>query len=232
MLGDNEIAFIDSTDENGNKVFQTLNVDWATIYDADPNFIVAPTNEDTLKLFMEGKWGTGLDIDWSYYPNSGFAQLWPLPENLAYGNSEYMTAAMGAFPLGDLNWYPDQKAAWEAQRDAEWTTINNWLDFGSPEPNSVEQIAGVVPDDYSLGQNYPNPFNPTTDIEYSLPTSGHVSLKIFNNLGQEVATLFDGNQPAGKYVATFDGSGLASGVYVYQLQSGNVTISKKLVLMK
>lgn len=229
MLGAAEIAFIDSTDENGNKVFTTLNVDWPTIFDADPVFMVPPINEDTLKLFIQGRWGTGLDIDWSYYPNSGFLQLWPLPENLAYTNADYMTAAMGNFPLGDLNWFPEQRAAWGAQKDAEWVSIDNFLNNGV---TSVKQADGSLPAGYSLGQNYPNPFNPTTNIEYSISTSGHVSLKVFNNLGQEVATLFEGNRQAGKHVATFDGSGLASGVYLYRLESGNVSLAKKFVLMK
>jgi len=233
MIGEEAMAFIDSTDDDGNKVFTTMNVDMTTIYDTDPGFIVEPTNMDTLKLFLEGRWGTGLDIDWSYKPGAGFRQEWPLPENLAYNNADYMTAAMGNFPLGDLNWYPDQKAAWEAQRDAEWETINNWLNYGNPDgPSSVRETTGPLPSDYSLGQNYPNPFNPTTNIEYSIPTSGHVSIKIFNNLGQEVATVFEGTQQAGNYVATFDGSGLASGVYLYRLESGNVSLAKKLVLMK
>jgi hypothetical protein len=140
-----------------------------------------------------------------------------------------MTAAMGNFPLGDLNWFPEQRAAWGAQKDAEWVSIDNFLNNGV---TSVKQADGSLPAGYSLGQNYPNPFNPTTNIEYSISTSGHVSLKVFNNLGQEVATLFEGNRQAGKHVATFDGSGLASGVYLYRLESGNVSLAKKFVLMK
>jgi hypothetical protein len=233
MLGENEIAFIDSVDDEGAKVFQNLNVDWPTIFTDDPEFIVQPLNEDSLKLFIEGRWGTGLDIDWAYAMNFGLNGIWPLPENLAFNNTAYQTAAMGGFPLGDLNWYPDQKAAWEAQRGNEWTTINNWLDYGNPEgPNSVEEISGVTPGEYVLKQNYPNPFNPTTNIEYSIPFSGFVSLKIYNSAGQEVTTLMSDFQNAGTYKATFNGSNLASGVYVYKLHAGNVTITKKLVLIK
>lgn len=230
MLNETEIGFIDSTDVDGNKVFATMNVDWETIYTDDPQFMVEPTNYDTLKLFIEGKWYTGLDIDWSYNPNSGFRQQWPLPENLAYTNAAYKTAAMGGFPLGDLNWFPDQKAAWEAQRDEEWQVINNWLTIG--DPSGIREIKGNYPSEYVLKQNYPNPFNPTTIIEYSIPVSGEVSLKIYNSIGQEVATLFEGKQTAGKYHAVFDGSELASGIYMYRLQAGNNVSTKKLVLMK
>jgi hypothetical protein len=233
MISEDDIAFIDSMDAQGNKVFKKMNVEWSTVYDADPGFIVEPTNYDTLKLFLQGRWGTGLDIDWAYDKGATIRQQWPLPDNLAYNNAAYKTAAMGGFPLGDLNWYPDRLSAWEAQRDAEWTTINNWLLYGDPNgPSSVKGIPGPIPGDYVLNQNYPNPFNPGTRIEYSLPKSGYVSLKVYNLLGQEVATLLDGPQQAGNYVVTFDGAGLSSGVYMYRLESEGVLITKKLVLMK
>jgi hypothetical protein len=83
-----------------------------------------------------------------------------------------------------------------------------------------------------LNQNYPNPFNPVTQIAYSVPVTGHVALEVFNTLGQKVVTLFDGTRKAGKYVATFDGTGIAGGVYFYRLQSEDVSITKKLVLVK
>ncbi len=231
MLGEDEKAFIDSTDAQGNKAFKTMNVDWPTIYDADPKFIVEATNQDTFLLFVEYKWNNNADVDWSYEPGAGFTQTWPLPENMAYNNAAYKTAAMGGFPLGDLNWYPDQLPAWKAQRDKEWETINNWLEKGSPT-TGVKERGGPAPGDYSLAQNYPNPFNPATQIEYSVPRNGHVSLKLYNAFGQEVATIFDGVQKAGNYVATFDATGLTSGVYLYRLQSENVSITKKLVLTK
>jgi len=231
MLGEDEIAFIDSVDENGNKVFKTLNVDWATIYDQDPNFVVPATNLDTLKLFIEAKWNDNSDYDWSYEPLAGFNQVWPLPENLAYANTTYLTAAMGGFPLGDLNWFPDKMEAWSAQRAAEWTTINNWLVNGNPDVG-VKDIAGAIPVEYKLEQNYPNPFNPTTTINYSIPQNGHVTLKVYNTLGQEVATLFNGFQQVGNYSAVFEANNLASGIYMYKLTSGSVSITKKFVLMK
>jgi hypothetical protein len=242
MVGTSVSTFVDSTDKNGNKVFRTLNIDWPTIYKIDPKFIKAATNQDTMLQFVMFKWWNNADIDWSYRPDAGFNQLWPLPENLAYNNTQLQTAAMGGFPLGDLNWYPDKLPAWQAQRDAEWKTINNWLNFGSPNPTGVKETAGPVPGEYSLAQNYPNPFstagrsrlagNPTTQIVYSVPRNGHVSLKVYNSFGQEVATIFDGVQNAGNYVATFDATGLASGVYLYRLQSENVSITKKLILAK
>ncbi|MGE5845824.1 MAG: T9SS type A sorting domain-containing protein, partial [Ignavibacteria bacterium] len=224
MLGEDEIAFIDSVDGDSNKVFKTMNVDWSTIYDTEPEFIVEATNQDTFLIFVEYKWSTAADVDWSYEPYAAYAQQWPLPENLAYNNAAYQTAAMGGLPLGDLNWWPAQLPAWEAQRDAEWTTINNWLNYGNPDGTGITKIPGALPTNYVLAQNYPNPFNPSTKINYSIPQSGQVSLRVFNLLGQEVATIFSGVQNAGNYVATFDGSGLASGVYIYKLESENVSL--------
>ncbi|MEJ2544861.1 MAG: T9SS type A sorting domain-containing protein [Calditrichaceae bacterium] len=228
MLSDAEQDFIDSVDIDGNKMYPGMNVDWASVYTADPEFIVPPTNVDTLKLFLDGRWYNGLDIQWAYDRNSGLKQEWPLPENLAYNNADYQTAAMGGFPLGDLNWYPDQLPVWEAQRETEWDFINTKLSG----VDAIKNISTTLPVEYVLKQNYPNPFNPTTNIEYSVPVTGQVSLKVYNTLGQLVATLQNGNQKAGSYMATFDANNLASGVYIYKLQAGDVSISKKLILMK
>ncbi|MCU7494043.1 MAG: T9SS type A sorting domain-containing protein [Ignavibacteria bacterium] len=89
-----------------------------------------------------------------------------------------------------------------------------------------------VPVTFALGQNYPNPFNPSTKIKYSIPNEEYVSLRIFNLLGSEVATIVDGKQSAGEHVVVFDGSKLTSGMYLYRLEAGGNVITKKLVLLK
>ena len=89
-----------------------------------------------------------------------------------------------------------------------------------------------TPKHFELSQNYPNPFNPTTKISYSVPKNGYVSLKVYNLLGEEIATLYGGVRQAGNYIVTFDGSGFASGMYLYQLKADNFTETKKLVLLK
>ena len=89
-----------------------------------------------------------------------------------------------------------------------------------------------VPETYELLQNYPNPFNPSTTIRYGLPSRSHVTLTVFNTLGEQVATLVEGELEAGYHEAVFDASGLASSVYLYRLQAGNQVESRKMILMK
>ena len=89
-----------------------------------------------------------------------------------------------------------------------------------------------APGAFSLSQNYPNPFNPTTVVMYDLPNARHVSLKVYNTLGQEVATLVNGDRDAGHHVASFDARNLASGVYYYNLKAGGFSSTQKMVLAK
>ncbi|MFQ5709534.1 MAG: T9SS type A sorting domain-containing protein, partial [bacterium] len=97
---------------------------------------------------------------------------------------------------------------------------------------SVEQIVDTVPTTFDLKQNYPNPFNPSTTIEFDLRQTGHVTLSIYNLLGQKVATLVDEQLTPGSYKTTFDASRLTSGVYFYTLKAGSFRATKKMVLTK
>ena len=85
---------------------------------------------------------------------------------------------------------------------------------------------------FYLSQNYPNPFNPATVITYSLPRSGYVSLKVYNSVGEEIATLVNNINEAGSHKIEFDASRLSSGVYYYSLESGNFSQTNKMILMK
>jgi hypothetical protein len=107
------------------------------------------------------------------------------------------------------------------------------IDFDGRYAYSEEiLIDNVAPDKFELAQNYPNPFNPVTTINYQLPVSGHVTLKVFDALGKEVSTLVNETKTGGRYSIEFDGSQLSSGVYFYELRSGNFVSVKKLLLMK
>ncbi len=92
--------------------------------------------------------------------------------------------------------------------------------------------SGDLPEKISLAQNYPNPFNPTTIISYELPEAGEVSLDVFDITGRQVATLVNGHIQAGSHQVTFDASNLSSGIYIYRLQTGGTTLTRKLTLIK
>ncbi|NMB81262.1 MAG: T9SS type A sorting domain-containing protein, partial [Ignavibacteria bacterium] len=134
--------------------------------------------------------------------------------------SPAFTGAQKGFPVGDLNWFPTQKADWLAQGGT-----------------SVQIMEGM-PTEFSLEQNYPNPFNPTTNIRFSLPKSAVVSLIIYNALGQKVATLIEGKEyNAGNYNFTWNGKdisgrSLSSGIYFYQLNTNDFSVTKKMMLLK
>jgi hypothetical protein len=144
--------------------------------------------------------------------------------------------------------------------DSSWignSTINplyQFLIYHNIRPPSVEKIDSDIPNSFSLSQNYPNPFNPTTTINYSIPNLSvilseaknlkdfsseapqndnvSVSLKVYDILGREVATLVNQNQKPGNYKVEFDASKLTSGVYFYQLNAGDFIESKKMLLIK
>jgi hypothetical protein len=90
----------------------------------------------------------------------------------------------------------------------------------------------TLPGSFQLKQNYPNPFNPTTVIEYSVPKDGFVNLAVYNSIGERVANLENNYKSAGSYNASFDAENLASGIYVYRLDSEGFSLSKKMVLLR
>jgi len=106
------------------------------------------------------------------------------------------------------------------------------IDFnGSFEYSDIVE-AEIAPSVFSLSQNYPNPFNPGTTISYQLPVNGFVTLKVYDVLGNEVATLENEEKSAGEYEIEFDGSNLTSGIYFYKLQSGSFVETKRMLLLK
>lgn len=102
-------------------------------------------------------------------------------------------------------------------------------DFGI---TSVENMEGEITSSYKLNQNYPNPFNPSTKIQFAIPASQRVSLKVFDITGREVANLVDEFLSAGNYSYDFDGTKLSSGIYFYRLISGNFSEIRKMTLIK
>ena len=152
---------------------------------------------------------------------------WPIPIDLSYTDSDLLTAGLGGFPLGDLNWFPSEYTTWKAQETAELQKIHDVL-FGIV---AVKEVPGL-PAQYKLSQNYPNPFNPTTVIDFTIPKAGNVTLKVYNSLGQEIATLVNGYKNASNYKVDFNASNLSSGVYFYTIKANNFTQTKKMLLLK
>ena len=155
---------------------------------------------------------------------------WPVPVDLSYSDSDLQISGLGGFPIGDLNWFPDKKKEWLVQRTDEYNFINSALNSG--HLITAAHAKENLPAEFQLHQNYPNPFNPSTTISFFLSKAGYVTLKVFNILGREVATLLNEFKTAQTYKIKFDGKGLSSGVYFYRLKVNNIEMSKKMLLIK
>lgn len=162
--------------------------------------------------------------------NLGNPEVWPRI-NAAYANSTMLTSSIEGLPMGDLNWFPAQKTIWQKNQ----STVQNYILGENTSPINITSVSkenNNVPNSFALSQNYPNPFNPTTVINYSVEKNSQVTLKVFNLLGQEVATLINQQQKAGNYTVNFNASKLASGIYMYRIQAGDFTQTKKMTLLK
>ncbi|PKL90417.1 MAG: hypothetical protein CVV23_00770 [Ignavibacteriae bacterium HGW-Ignavibacteriae-2] len=147
---------------------------------------------------------------------------WGLPSN---GGSNDNESSTGVLHVMTLN-----KGIQSA------TVFDTWADMSPAKLDSivadVREISNYAPSSYSLDQNYPNPFNPTTNIRFALQKANKVTLKVYNILGQEVATLLNEFKNAGVYEVNFDASKLSSGVYVYSITTGDFASFKKMMLIK
>ena len=106
------------------------------------------------------------------------------------------------------------------------------IDFDGTFEYSIEIEVNAAPISFSVEQNYPNPFNPSTKISYSIPQKSFVTLKVFDPLGSEVATLVNGELEAGSYNIEFNAANLPSGVYLYRIKAGDFTETKKMILLR
>ncbi len=124
--------------------------------------------------------------------------------------------------IGDTNLDPNAAGSFALLDD---------ISFGSLTTDVEDEVSSL--EDFSLEQNFPNPFNPSTKIKYSVPTTGEkVTLKVYNILGNEVATLVNEQQSAGVHSVDFNPAGLASGTYIYKLQAGDKVETRKMIYLK
>jgi len=119
---------------------------------------------------------------------------------------------------------------WQDNRDGNYEIYYKRNPTGNV--TGIENISLEFPEKFMLEQNYPNPFNPSTTIHFSVPTSEFVTLKVFDVLGNEVATLVNEEQPAGNYEIEFSPAGLSSGIYFYKLHAGSFVETKKMILIR
>jgi len=155
---------------------------------------------------------------------------YPVPVDLSYDNEALVHAGIGGYAIGDLDWFPDQKTYWEMTKNDEYAAIHKTL-LVDGIITGVEEQVNVV-NNFELAQNYPNPFNPTTIISYTIPEASEVTLKVYDVLGKEVATLVNGFQAANSYKVNFNASSLSTGVYIYKIEAGNFSMTKKMLLLK
>jgi hypothetical protein len=118
------------------------------------------------------------------------------------------------------------------QMSARYFSNTYWFELKPAGPVTGIDGKPKTPETFSLLQNFPNPFNPSTGIEFSIPQSGYVTLRVYNTLGEEVSTIISQNLSVGKHYVQFDARGFPSGVYFYRLHAGDLAETKKLVLLR
>jgi hypothetical protein len=172
-------------------------------------------------------------------PSSGFSTI------VAGGSALYLGSYTGFFVSTDqgASWKPENSgpvstpdvlclALHGSNIFAGLTGLGVWKRPLSDLSSSVQPAGGSVPGVFTLDQNFPNPFNPATVISFSLPRADVVSLRIFNLLGEEVATLVNAPLPSGRHSVTWNGRSKASGVYFYQIRAGSEVLVKKMILLQ
>lgn len=175
------------------------------------------------------------DIKFYEYPNQPIREIagtsTGLFERVAFTQDPWVKRVLGGYEVSRFTWIrnPSSPTLFEGQIIAG-TYGGGVYRSTSPITSVGEKIGG--PHEFALGQNYPNPFNPATRIPFSVRGSEFVSLKVYNVLGQQVATLVNEVKQPGSYEVQWDASGLGSGMYFYRLQAGEFVQARKLLLLR
>jgi hypothetical protein len=229
-----------------------------------PDFTELYTGDLTGKTLTRGlyKWGTSVTIGAGGVTISGTSSdvwIFQVAQNLEVANGAIITLSGGA-QASNIFWQVAGQVVLGTTAQMKGILLSQTaiaMNTGASlngralaqtavtlDANAVTKPTGTsgvfsgenVPQVFALLQNYPNPFNPTTQIQYVVGNDGFVSLKVYNILGDEVASLVNGNQEAGNYVVTFNANNgspaLSSGVYFYRLESGSFVSTRKLIFMK
>jgi hypothetical protein len=204
------------------------------------DYYIQVTNIDPLSLNVNAWCDVTLPSGGIYGPTLGPVNI-DVPSEFTIGRERTQSIPTGA-PMGMYTYNAYAAAGPDTSFDS-FTFVKlgsdgmdgmaGWFNTGESFEELMSELDNpLVPEVYSLEQNFPNPFNPTTTIGFALPSEGKVTLTIYNVNGRLVSTLVDGHRSAGVHEVTFDGSSLASGIYLYRLKTGQFTASGKMVLMK
>ena len=229
--------------------------------DFNPGFVNDPSKIDSMLKWLDYYWlasqGNNVWPDWriqspvTYDQDGQPIKNWPPTFDLSYTNKYLLTAGTDGLPLGDLNWFPTQKATFLANRatyiaalqDSMTNATNVYVPGDTStiliRPSDVTAVASQssnIPKKYYLANNYPNPFNPSTTIRFGLPEQANVTLSIYNILGQKVFEVTK-SYASGSHSFNFNANKLSSGIYVYTIRANgvhgkNFFSSKKMMLLK
>lgn len=210
-------------DENGNKAWTDSGV-VIGVMSVSPKIIIDNSNNPIL-FYEDGRNSLGNDVYASKLDQFGNFIWQPtgIPVSTAPNNQGYISAIPDG--LGGAI------VVWEDNR-TDTTDIYASRVYSKGSITLINENNSEALSSFKLSQNYPNPFNPSTKISWQSPVSGHQTLKVYDVLGNEVATLVDEYREAGIYEVTFDASGLPSGIYFYKLQAGEFSAVRKMILMK
>ncbi len=195
------------------------------------NQCAAPPNTPT-NLTTEVISATQINIYWQ--DNSSNEDGFRIERNSAGENwTEIATVGVNENSYGDIGLTPNKEycyrvRAYNAAGNSEFSNA----ECATTTPTAVEDEFSGIPSEFGLFDNYPNPFNPSTSINYRTPVKSFVSLKVYDMLGKEVATLVNEEKGVGTYKIDFNATSLPSGIYFYRLQAGSFVETKKMVLMK
>jgi hypothetical protein len=226
----------------------------------DPGFTNNPSKVDSMLAWDNYYWAGTLGIpgltswpDWriqlvvDYDINDQPVLHWPPTFDMTYSNPYLLAAGTDGLPLGDLNWYPADKATYLANRDANIAALQDSMvnatcvyipgdsvsAFITLEMLSVEDLDVTSPYRFYLSHNYPNPFNPSTTVKFTLAKAQKVSLKIFDITGRLVKTVIDNQtRNAGAHIEKINMSNYSSGIYFTVLNNGSQKLVRKIMLIK
>ena len=194
------------------------------------NFVVnrTPNVSGTTSIEKLDSTGNGINAGYAEYAVSGNIMQVKIPKTaLGFSDSTFQ------FYFKVADGVVDQKNIMDYYVTGKSLPLGRLsFSYNNGRITSIKHSNDLQPKSFSLSQNYPNPFNPNTEIKYSIPESGMVTLKVYNLLGQVVVTLVNKEQKAGSYTVNYDASGLASGVYLYRIQAGSFALTKKMILLK